>query len=130
MFQPPYHFDPNYRNPCWKENNTLRCLPYFLIAGVKKCGTTEIWSHLLRHPGVVAPGFKEAQWFARRRFGKSPADTQRLNNVAFTSMQHHNVALTLCKRHEVASTLVRRFIVRFITKTRLFKYIENFTSKN
>ena len=74
MFQPTYSFDPDFKNPCWKDivnESGIHCLPYFFIIGAKKCGTTHLWSTIFSHPDVVGPGFKEAQWFARRRFSKA-----------------------------------------------------------
>ncbi|GAX79940.1 hypothetical protein CEUSTIGMA_g7380.t1 [Chlamydomonas eustigma] len=47
----PTQLDPAYRNPCWTDaNNRFRCLPYFQIIGVSKCGTTDLFARLKRHP--------------------------------------------------------------------------------
>ncbi|XP_041804034.1 carbohydrate sulfotransferase 15-like [Chelmon rostratus] len=47
----------------------LRCLPYFYIIGQPKCGTTDLYSRLRRHPEVQYSIIKESQWWTRRRFG-------------------------------------------------------------
>ncbi|XP_076599663.1 carbohydrate sulfotransferase 15-like [Chaetodon auriga] len=47
----------------------LRCLPYFYIVGLPKCGTTDLYSRLRRHPQVQYSTIKESQWWNRRRFG-------------------------------------------------------------
>ncbi|XP_070834109.1 carbohydrate sulfotransferase 15-like [Chaetodon trifascialis] len=47
----------------------LRCLPYFYIVGLPKCGTTDLYSRLRQHPEVQYSIIKESQWWNRRRFG-------------------------------------------------------------
>ena len=37
----------------------LKCLPYALVVGFEKCGTTELHNKLALHPQVVAPYRKE-----------------------------------------------------------------------
>ncbi|KAH9520265.1 Carbohydrate sulfotransferase 15, partial [Bulinus truncatus] len=72
-------FLTNYKNPCWYErkaspenDRTLRCLPYFHVIGVDKCGTTDFWNRLTKHPEIVSPNAvldKETHWWSWRRFG-------------------------------------------------------------
>ncbi|CAH1229621.1 CHST15 [Branchiostoma lanceolatum] len=83
----PREFLPNYKNPCWfeKVNETdvgsqlrdrlvdngtghfrLRCLPYFYIIGMPKCGTTDLYYRITEHPDVVG-GPKEPHWWAKNR---------------------------------------------------------------
>ncbi|KAK9829104.1 hypothetical protein WJX72_003914 [[Myrmecia] bisecta] len=46
--------DKQYRNPCFRNaSGALRCLPYFSIIGVSKCGTTDLYKKLLQMPGVA-----------------------------------------------------------------------------
>ena len=71
FLQPVFKFDPHFKNPCWFKGKELRCLPYLYVIGVKKCGTSDLFYRIGLHPDVVKPGFKEAQWFARKRFSKS-----------------------------------------------------------
>ena len=41
---------PDFKNPCWRETtgsqNILKCMPYFQILGVSKCGTTDLYHRL------------------------------------------------------------------------------------
>ncbi|KAK3598413.1 hypothetical protein CHS0354_005507 [Potamilus streckersoni] len=47
----------------------LYCLPYFLIAGFPKCGTTDLWHRIIQHPDIVVhPKEKEPMFFDNRRF--------------------------------------------------------------
>ncbi|OWF46491.1 carbohydrate sulfotransferase 15-like [Mizuhopecten yessoensis] len=63
-----------FKNPCWYENSTesmkmptLRCLPYFMILGQNKCGTTALYMNVIKHPDVIASKGKEPQFWARMR---------------------------------------------------------------
>ncbi|KAG1659112.1 hypothetical protein FOA52_015905 [Chlamydomonas sp. UWO 241] len=50
----PKELDPKYRNPCWTDDNgRFRCAPYFQILGVSKCGTTDLFARLKRHPELA-----------------------------------------------------------------------------
>ncbi|XP_071824223.1 carbohydrate sulfotransferase 15-like isoform X2 [Apostichopus japonicus] len=64
----PTQYLPNYRGFCWFEEDQLWCLPYFYIIGFHKCGTTDIFDKLRRHPDVLKVG-KEPHWWALRRAG-------------------------------------------------------------
>ncbi|XP_071494091.1 carbohydrate sulfotransferase 15-like [Diadema antillarum] len=57
-------FLPEYKSPCWKgkQSGALRCLPYFFLGGFPKCGTTDLWGKLIRHPGMVKT-VKEPHWW-------------------------------------------------------------------
>lgn len=50
------------RNPCWRHNGTVACLPLFFVLGEMKCGTTSLYSALLAHPDVVSPHRKEPRF--------------------------------------------------------------------
>ena len=52
--------------------NSLRCLPYFMIVGQPKCGTTDLYVKLFTHPDILKPREKEPHWWAKRRFGSLP----------------------------------------------------------
>ncbi|KAI8519219.1 hypothetical protein Bbelb_024760 [Branchiostoma belcheri] len=84
----PREFLPGYKNPCWFDKSVkaspdsqfqekridsesdflLRCLPYVYIIGQPKCGTTDLYSRITKHPDVVGGHGKEPHWWARRRF--------------------------------------------------------------
>ena len=40
--------------------------PDFLIIGAQKAGTTALFSHIIRHPQIVEPAFKEAHFFDKK----------------------------------------------------------------
>nr|KAG5708482.1 hypothetical protein BaRGS_026209 [Batillaria attramentaria] len=62
-------------NPCWWEgsgkNAKLRCLPFFYVAGVAKCGTTDFYRRLRYHPDIMWGELKEYHWWDRLRYGSS-----------------------------------------------------------
>ncbi|KAJ8045542.1 Carbohydrate sulfotransferase 15 [Holothuria leucospilota] len=65
----PSTFLPQFKNPCWEDkSNTLKCLPYFYLIGVSKCGTTDIWAKLALHP-QIAPSTKEPHYWRDRKPG-------------------------------------------------------------
>ncbi|XP_071819278.1 carbohydrate sulfotransferase 15-like isoform X2 [Apostichopus japonicus] len=64
----PKRFDERYKNPCWYEKSRLRCIPYFYLIGMPKCGTTDLWSKLVQHPQIQGTP-KEPHWWSKRRLG-------------------------------------------------------------
>ncbi|XP_063965638.1 carbohydrate sulfotransferase 15-like [Lytechinus pictus] len=69
----PGEYLPGYKSSCWMTNKNapgvgrLRCLPYFYILGVAKCGTSDLWDKIVSHPHVVRNLLKEPHWWSRRR---------------------------------------------------------------
>ncbi|XP_071948202.1 carbohydrate sulfotransferase 15-like isoform X2 [Antedon mediterranea] len=63
----PQVFSSKFKNPCWETKQSLRCLPYFYVAGMPKSGTTDLFSKINSHPDVVH-SVKELHWWTRRRF--------------------------------------------------------------
>ncbi|XP_078617471.1 carbohydrate sulfotransferase 15-like [Branchiostoma floridae x Branchiostoma japonicum] len=84
----PEEFLPNNKNPCWFEKVhgtdvgsrwrerlsdngtgdfrlTLRCLPYFYIIGMPKCGTSDLYYRITQHPDVVRARRKEPEWWTK-----------------------------------------------------------------
>ncbi|KAK9810890.1 hypothetical protein WJX73_005645 [Symbiochloris irregularis] len=55
IFEQLTPFEPSLRNPCFHNRTTgaLRCLPYFSIIGVSKCGTTDLYKKLLVHRSII-----------------------------------------------------------------------------
>ncbi|KAI8520556.1 Carbohydrate sulfotransferase 15 [Branchiostoma belcheri] len=55
-----------------KHNETghfrLRCLPYFYIIGMPKCGTSDLYYRLTQHPDVVGGLKKEPHYWTRKCF--------------------------------------------------------------
>ncbi|XP_022299236.2 uncharacterized protein LOC111108042 [Crassostrea virginica] len=60
------------KNPCYEAcdggYNTVRCLPYFMVIGMPKCGTTSLYFHLVQHKDVVKARKKEPMYFNRDCF--------------------------------------------------------------
>lgn len=48
----------------------LRCLPYFLLIGQPKCGTTSLFWKIAKHPDIESPPIKELHWWSRSRQGR------------------------------------------------------------
>ena len=48
----------------------LRCLPHFYIAGMPKCGSTDLFVKAMFHPDVVRAPIKEPHWWGKNRFGE------------------------------------------------------------
>ena len=76
-FQTRVRFNKTYKNPCWYDNSgKLLCLPYFMIIGMPKCGTTDMFYSIIRHPEVKPPirkdgGVKkELHFFTTRHYGR------------------------------------------------------------
>ncbi|KAL4231189.1 Carbohydrate sulfotransferase 15 [Mactra antiquata] len=53
--------EPSYR---------LRCLPYFMIIGQPKCGTTDLFWKIAKHSDITTPPIKELHWWSRSRQGR------------------------------------------------------------
>ncbi|XP_071950350.1 carbohydrate sulfotransferase 15-like isoform X2 [Antedon mediterranea] len=71
----PQVFNSTFKNPCWiNDQNNLRCLPYFYLAGTPKSGTSDLLSKINSHPDVM-PTTKELQWWTRVRFSDGSAST-------------------------------------------------------
>lgn len=74
--EPPPEWLPNSKNPCWYEDKVLKCAPYFYLAGVAKCGTTDIFARIRLHPDVIQGTQKEYHWWDRYRFGNTEGDEE------------------------------------------------------
>ena len=67
LHQGPFDFIEKSKNPCFYSENKVRCVPYFFLAGFSKCGTSDLYARVIKHPQVT-PTNKEMKWFSRRRF--------------------------------------------------------------
>ena len=57
---------PNIASPCWRDKaGTAHCLPAFIVAGVAKCGTTDLFQRLKKHPQLRGSRVKEPHWLTR-----------------------------------------------------------------
>ncbi|GLC45365.1 hypothetical protein PLESTB_000314600 [Pleodorina starrii] len=59
----PPSYDPRFKNPCWMAGERLRCVPYFHILGVSKCGTTDLYHRLSKHPQLFESRNKGPHWW-------------------------------------------------------------------
>lgn len=70
-FQKMPQFLKEYKNPCFYSDKyrRLRCVPYFIIAGFPKAGSTDLWHRLIKHPDIIAEHFKELNFYHKKRLG-------------------------------------------------------------
>ncbi|OPL20878.1 hypothetical protein AM593_09880, partial [Mytilus galloprovincialis] len=61
-------WNSQYKSPCYHREGTLRCLPYFLVIGFPKCGTTDLFERMKHHPEFIPSKMKELHWLSRYRF--------------------------------------------------------------
>ncbi len=69
----PKSFSTNYKSPCWRDpqNSKLYCLPFFMVAGFPKSGTSSLHHGMIQHPEICTTGEKEPHWWTRH----NPGDT-------------------------------------------------------
>lgn len=92
----PPDFEQKFKNPCFYDachqtnNGTkrkLRCLPFFHVLGVDKCGSTDLYYRIVRHPQISPNNgvlHKETSWWSWRRYGK-----QLLTQIASPSISNN-----------------------------------------
>ena len=51
----------------------IHCLPYFYLAGFPKCGTTDLFFEMKKHPNILMSMQKEPHWWTRNRFRGLPS---------------------------------------------------------
>lgn len=68
----PPSFLPDYGSYCWYlESGDLRCLPKVYLAGMPKCGSTDLFNKLVWHPELApTKQGKENHYWARGRVGR------------------------------------------------------------
>ncbi|XP_076461709.1 carbohydrate sulfotransferase 15-like [Babylonia areolata] len=70
--------------PLNQRRRRLRCLPYFYIAGMPKCGSTDLYRRVRLHPDIIiGPPMKEPHWWSKHRFG------QRLNFTTWIPLEDY-----------------------------------------
>ena len=78
------------------EQFRLRCLPYFMVLGVAKCGTTDFAFRIIKNPLVLKGMSKELYWWNQYRFGlnSSLSDYSDMLDTGVMEMiqqKHNNV---------------------------------------
>ena len=78
------HMLREHKNPCWKESSgVLKCMPFFQILGVSKCGTTDLY-HRLSFNG--APCIRGTMHHGRPRLQvRPPTPTTSLTSLPTSS---------------------------------------------
>ena len=84
---PPDEFLKDYKSPCWQRSSPdhadrVQCLPYFYLAGMPKCGTTDIWAKTNSHNGVFGTA-KEPHWWTRSRLSGKTFSIKRWYQWSF-----------------------------------------------
>ena len=78
-------YNSSYKNPCYGYKQEFFCLPYFFLAGIPKCGTTELVAKLSWHPDIVRPRRKEPHWWTRQRYRQSDSSRYKYSVFAEAS---------------------------------------------
>ncbi|XP_071486330.1 carbohydrate sulfotransferase 15-like [Diadema antillarum] len=109
----PQTFLPMYKNPCFIYRGAyppgLRCLPYFYLIGMQKCGSTDMWEKINEHDEVQRTE-KEPHWWARYRVRDLPPDygnyTTPLSLGWYLDAMSYKIVPRLVQTPETASWLV------------------------
>ena len=82
---PQLNFDPHLKNPCYVQQEYIKCLPYFMVIGTAKSGTTDLFATISKHKYVIPPERKEQMWWNRERLlGVSLQEYMDRFDVMFT----------------------------------------------
>jgi hypothetical protein len=109
VLQEPPRFLPQYRNPCYVRGaGALRCAPHFMLIGVQKCGTTDLYDKMMIHPNISRARTKEPFWWNRGRFRKSRTHsvTHSVTHALSHALSH---ARTQSRTHSVTHALRHAF---------------------
>ncbi|XP_045164819.2 carbohydrate sulfotransferase 15-like [Mercenaria mercenaria] len=114
LFERP-QFLKNFKNPCFFQNISmrvdgtvtgqfrLRCLPYFIIAGFPKAGTTDLWFRLMSHPDIRLRHIKEPRFFNIGRYTQGGFNYAAAKYLTFfdkaAAELHRLVAPLECQEH-------------------------------
>ena len=69
----------------------LRCLPYFFLLGVTKCGTTDFFDAILKHPAVHGLWIKEPMYWNRERYPGGTVVHKGTDNSRLNIYRLHDV---------------------------------------
>ncbi|CAG2196631.1 CHST15 [Mytilus edulis] len=107
------NFDEQYKNPCWNPKvDDLACLPYFMIIGMQKCGTTDLFRAMIKHVNIIPPTdrygdmVKETHFFDAFHYGHKLDDFEPRQYLSFKD--YRNMFSSL-------STKVKKGNTHFIT---------------
>ena len=64
------------------QNYRIRCVPYYYIAGVSKCGSSDLNSILNHHGDVIGPPKKEVTYWNRLRYSSKCATLKQWTALA------------------------------------------------
>ncbi|XP_076094607.1 carbohydrate sulfotransferase 15-like [Mytilus galloprovincialis] len=107
------NFDEQYKNPCWNPKvDDLACLPYFMIIGMQKCGTTDLFRAMIKHVNIIPPRdrygdmVKETHFFDAFHYGHKLDDFEPRQYLSFKD--YRNMFSSL-------STKIKKGNTNFIT---------------
>ncbi|MEW5298129.1 MAG: hypothetical protein WDW38_001135 [Sanguina aurantia] len=87
---------------------TLRCLPYFQILGVSKCGTTDLYQRLSRHLDMIDCGYKGPHFWDESTYPdlrkKDPARAGKYDGSFGAYVRIFDKAAAHIQRHPTAIT--------------------------
>jgi hypothetical protein len=55
-------------------HSPLQCLPYAYLLGMPKCGSSDLWERLVRHPEILPADRKEVRFFTPGEFASIPPE--------------------------------------------------------
>ncbi|XP_013416168.1 carbohydrate sulfotransferase 15-like isoform X1 [Lingula anatina] len=71
----------------WSQNKKrLRCIPYFYLAGIAKCGTTDLFQRILSHPDVADGLLKMSQWWGRLAYNTAAGNGSGVPFIDFVDL--------------------------------------------
>ncbi|KAJ8047203.1 Carbohydrate sulfotransferase 15 [Holothuria leucospilota] len=90
----PNNYSSKFKNPCYfDKSEKLHCLPYFLMIGAPKCGTTDIWFKIMYHPHIDYIK-KEPHWWTRYSLRKGDGSASTLwQNICWEKFYPEDVKI-------------------------------------
>lgn len=83
----PSELIPNIASPCWKgKDGAVSCLPLIHILGVSKCGTTDLYKRLARHPDFVESNNKGPHFWDECPVNSGPTGPPHCTFHGYTSL--------------------------------------------
>ncbi|XP_072037461.1 carbohydrate sulfotransferase 15-like [Amphiura filiformis] len=106
----PKTFLEGYSNPCWKQGgDQIRCLPKLFLAGVAKCGTTDLYLKVASHPLIIHAKEKEPSWWTRNRYDRKQGEHKPVGSF-FGYLHEFDKLANKMKSHQDADTEVQKLI--------------------